>query len=45
MKQTYVNPEMDIIIFNDETILTASDVVGNTPQPGEERVDGSDIFA
>ena len=44
MKQTYANPEMEIIVFNEETIFTASVVVGNTPQPGEERVDGSDIF-
>ncbi len=44
MKQNYVNPEIEIVIFNDEPILTESVVVGNTPQPGEERVDGSDIF-
>ncbi len=44
MKTKYVNPEIEIIIFSDESILTASVIVGGDFQPGEERVDGSDIF-
>lgn len=44
MKNKYISPEIDIIIFNDDSILTASVVVGNTPQPGDQEIDGSDIF-
>ena len=44
MLKEYVNPEIEIINFDEESILTSSAVVGNTTMPGEERVDGSDLF-
>ena len=44
MLKEYENPDIVIIYFDNEDILTGSVVVGNTYQPGEERVDGSDIF-
>ena len=44
MKKIYEHPEIDIINFSEEPILTASIIVGGDYQPGEERVDGSDIF-
>ena len=44
MLKEYVNPEIEIINFDEESILTSSAVVGNTTIPGEERVDGSDLF-
>ena len=44
MKNEYVIPKIEIVSFDEETILTASSVVGGTTLPGEERVDGSEIF-
>ena len=44
MKKEYVNPEIFINNFDEDPIFTASVVVGVTPQPGDEEVDGSDIF-
>ena len=44
MNKEYINPEIEIVLFNEETILMESVVVGNNYLPGEERVDGSDIF-
>lgn len=44
MNKNYVDPEINIIYFDEESILSASVTVGNNYQPGEERVDGSDIF-
>ncbi len=44
MKREYNNPEIYIIDFDNTLILTASVVVGGT-LPGDEVVDGSDLFA
>ncbi len=44
MKKNYVVVEVEIIKFTEEEITTASVVVGGEPQPGEEIVDGSEIF-
>lgn len=42
MKKNYVSLEMEFVIFENEEIVTAS--VGTDYLPGEENVDGSDIF-
>jgi len=44
MFKEYVNPEIEIINFDECNILTDSIVVGNTTLPGEEIIDGSDLF-
>ena len=44
MKILYDSPEINIININSELILTASVVVGGDSQPGDEVIDGSDIF-
>ncbi len=44
MLKEYANPEIEIINFDEDSILTNSVVVGDTTLPGEERIDGSDLF-
>ena len=44
MKKEYFNPEIIFVNFESDFILTASVVVGTT-QPGDETIDGSDLFA
>ena len=44
VKKNYITVKVEIIKFIDEEITTASVVVGGQPQPGEEIIDGSEIF-
>ena len=44
MNKKYINPEIEIIYFDENSIVTASIAVGDTTLPGEEIIDGSDIF-
>ena len=44
MKKLYEIPEIEIINFDTEDIITASGVVGIGYQAGDHDVDGSSIF-
>ena len=44
LPKNYITVKVEIIKFIDEEITTASVVVGGQPQPGEEIIDGSEIF-
>lgn len=44
MKKEYITPEVNIIFFDEYSILTESVVVGDINLPGDEEIGGSDLF-
>lgn len=44
MKKEYISPCIEIILFDNNIILSDSVVAGNPYQPGDENIDGNDFF-